>query len=124
MTTETGLVEKYRTKYEHEKRKNASLKEQIRSLQKDLKLLRRKEKFDTNTREKFSEIIKELEKEVRELPHILIPVQKILSMLDNNKRDNRIFGVSPSETIENIAHHFSVTTEQARTIWNLVLCYN
>jgi len=67
--------------------------------------------------------IAKLERDEKQLPHIILVTQKLISKIENNSLDKNFFGSCPEEAIENIAYHFNLTQEQAKTVWNYLLFY-
>jgi len=59
---------------------------------------------------------------MKELPHVLLTTWKLLSEFTNPVA-KKILSSEAEESIDSIAYNFSITKEQARTVWNYLLFY-
>ena len=98
---------------------NKTLKSQKRVIAELIEMMKKQEQELKDLKKRIAK----LERDEKQLPHIILVTQKLISKIENNSLDKSFFGSCPEEAIENIAYNFNLTQEQAKTVWNYLLFY-
>ncbi|MHA1400823.1 MAG: hypothetical protein ACTSQE_10800 [Candidatus Heimdallarchaeaceae archaeon] len=98
---------------------NKTLKSQKRVIAKFIEMMKRQEQEFKDLKKRIAE----LERAEKQLPHIILVTQKLISKIQHNSLDKSFFGSCPEDAIENIAYHFNLTQDDAKSVWNYFLFY-